>query len=231
MAFGPESHNPRERRAYAHAVIAKFRQTGEFDDYEKATEAITAAGDSRKTLDSQFDEHLGGAERAINTKRRAEHNTYVESVFAEYTADPTHRLRTDLIMYSALRPERPEAVEVNEGVAKIHSHMKAFESEVWFGGGLQGQVQATDERGLSLKQDDLSALVYSIAGRTLITLSDTEKGSMVTLITAEDEKERRMGIQSVDATAPDAVALIDKMRGLNRSGRAHFSPDADIAII
>lgn len=46
--FGPESTNPRQRRAYAHTILHKARSTGSIDDLRRAQEAVVAAGDSVK---------------------------------------------------------------------------------------------------------------------------------------------------------------------------------------
>ncbi len=71
MSFGPESHNPRERRAYAHSAISRARTTGTLDDFSAAQQAVVGAGNSRKTLASQFDRHLAGIQRL----RQAESET------------------------------------------------------------------------------------------------------------------------------------------------------------
>lgn len=57
MAFGPESNNPRERRAYAHAKLSQLKQ-GEAT-YEEAFEAVKAASHNRKGQASGFAESLG----------------------------------------------------------------------------------------------------------------------------------------------------------------------------
>lgn len=44
MAFGPESKNPRERRAYAHATIARARLTGTDEDFDIAERAVSSTG-------------------------------------------------------------------------------------------------------------------------------------------------------------------------------------------
>ncbi|GEM_PF-2809249 len=63
MSFGPESHNPRERRAYAHAIIAKARSTGSLNDAKAAEQAVARAGSSRKTQKSHFESHLASLKR------------------------------------------------------------------------------------------------------------------------------------------------------------------------
>lgn len=61
--FGPDSTNPRMRRAYAHAVINKARKSGEISDIDDAISAVDATGESRKSLDSGFDGAIEGAAR------------------------------------------------------------------------------------------------------------------------------------------------------------------------
>lgn len=60
MAFGPESTNPRERRAYAHAKLAKLRDPGTLgntwhcDAVDEALLAVKAASGTRKGNSSGF---------------------------------------------------------------------------------------------------------------------------------------------------------------------------------
>lgn len=53
MAFSPESKNPRERRAYAHAAIARARLTRTDEDFEAAERAVLSTG-GRKAEGSGF---------------------------------------------------------------------------------------------------------------------------------------------------------------------------------
>ena len=69
MAFGPESNNPRERRAYAHTLLAKARASRKLADYEGAKNAVTAAGDSRKTVTSGYKGALLTASMADKSTR------------------------------------------------------------------------------------------------------------------------------------------------------------------
>lgn len=57
MAFGPESKNPRERRAYAHTKLLQLRQCQA--TYEDTFEAVWAATHNRKGRASGFAESLG----------------------------------------------------------------------------------------------------------------------------------------------------------------------------
>jgi hypothetical protein len=57
MAFGPNSNNPRERRAYAHAKLVQLKH-GEAS-YAETYAAIEAASQNRKGRTSGFKESLG----------------------------------------------------------------------------------------------------------------------------------------------------------------------------
>ena len=170
----------------------------------------------------------------IDMSDPVQREAYISSIFEGYRQNS--RLSMDLMMYSILRPETPSAAYVRRDTDIVDKAKEALETEVWFDGGLQRQIQNSPERGLSVENDDFSALVYSIAGRTMITLSDKEKGIQVTLITGDDEPRQengkgRMGIQSVDATAEDAVALINKARLLQRDGLFSVSPNPNVGIL
>jgi len=54
MTFGPNSNNPRERRSYAFAMLAKARASSETADLEAAQTAVRAAGTSRKSRGHNF---------------------------------------------------------------------------------------------------------------------------------------------------------------------------------
>ena len=58
MSFGPESTNPRERRAYAHSMIANAQASGSAEAFKAAELAVINAGDSRKSELSRFSERL-----------------------------------------------------------------------------------------------------------------------------------------------------------------------------
>jgi hypothetical protein len=57
MTFGPNSGNPRERRAFAHATIENFK-AGKAP-YDQAFEAVLAAREGRKGKASSFPQALG----------------------------------------------------------------------------------------------------------------------------------------------------------------------------
>jgi hypothetical protein len=70
MAFGPYSNDLRERRAFAHAKVAIAVETGLEEDVAAAHNAIRAAGNSRKTRNSGFEDRLKGVARAVGVDIR-----------------------------------------------------------------------------------------------------------------------------------------------------------------
>ncbi|MDB5161457.1 MAG: hypothetical protein JWO96_837 [Candidatus Saccharibacteria bacterium] len=74
MAFGPESTNPRERRAYAHMKIAKLA-IGKAD-YGEALQAAYLANGTQKGKGSHFDEALENAKASITRKEKGSSGHY-----------------------------------------------------------------------------------------------------------------------------------------------------------
>jgi hypothetical protein len=89
MSFGPESNNPRERRAYAHTILAKARTSGSVEDFEAAEKAVQSAGTSRKALASNFDRQLAGVAKLDEATR-----VIIEK--ADATLDPAKTPRKKL---------------------------------------------------------------------------------------------------------------------------------------
>jgi hypothetical protein len=69
MSFGPESTNPRERRAYAHAMIHKARETAGISELFEAQDAVAMVGTSRKSTESGFEGAVLGAIMADQSSR------------------------------------------------------------------------------------------------------------------------------------------------------------------
>jgi hypothetical protein len=61
MAFRANAPNPRERRAYADAMLALARTTASSDDYVRAVQAVNAAGRSAKSTRANFGACLASA--------------------------------------------------------------------------------------------------------------------------------------------------------------------------
>jgi hypothetical protein len=89
---------------------------------------------------------------------------------------------------------------------RIRSLVKEFESRVWFGG-LQKLAQNAKTKGTSFEHKDFKFLCYTMGGRAVITL-DTPKAA-VTVITAEDSTEPVMGLNTLDATEEQAMAILE----------------------
>ena len=112
-----------------------------------------------------------------------------------------------------------ECVPVCNTYDEIHTVVKDFERDVWFGG-MQKQVQDCELKGLSYKGDDWTMLVYAIAGRCSITLNDDLTDQSITVITVEDEAPfagRKynpkagmgpMGINGIYSTKDTAIRLL-----------------------
>src|SRR3990167_5677927 len=73
--------------------------------------------------------------------------------------------------------------KMNQSMEKVQDLIELFEQKVWFAG-LQEQVEATNSRGLSADFGESKMLVWSCAGRTLVTLDNPTH--QVTVITATD---------------------------------------------
>jgi len=125
------------------------------------------------------------------------------------------------------RTERTRLVAENMEIAATIKH---FESEAWFGAGIQTYVQQAKAQGHSVEADGLKALMYALAGRVMITLQDGTDTS-VTVVTIEDETERVMGLRSVAATRDQACALLKKACELASRGQLVFEPDTEVSML
>ncbi len=100
---------------------------------------------------------------------------------------------------------------------RIQEEIKVWERAVWFKG-LQKAVLATDSRGFRLDFPGGQALVYSLAGRTQITIETVDESAQVSLITADDEPTPVMGQNSILATEDQALGLLVASRTAFTSG-------------
>lgn len=112
--------------------------------------------------------------------------------------------------------------------AKIFTEIKAWERAVWFGG-LQAAVRAAKFRGFRLDFPGGSALVYSIAAQTQITIETTDGSAQITLITAEDETQPVMCQNSIRATEDQALGLLAALQKAFVEG-AKFQRDDKIGL-
>lgn len=161
--------------------------------------------------------------------------------FDRYAA--TKRLHTWLMTEVGLRHydlERGRAVEradlvreAHASVERVRAEVREFDRGVWFGG-LQKAVRASRTKGLSAKEPvssplgPVKVLAFAMAGRAMITLDAAT--CSVTVITAEDDTEPRMGIQGIDATEAEALALLLAVRTAWTAGTVDMVPDEQVGI-
>jgi len=124
------------------------------------------------------------------------------------------------------------ARRVDAAAKTIHEAIKRFERVVWFGG-LQAKVRAARVRGMKSTEvpsahGPVTLLAWSCAGRTLITLDAPT--CTVTTITAEDERQPRMGMQGVDATESEALGLLDAVADAWERRAIEVRPDEKVGI-
>ena len=87
--FGPDSNNPRLRRAFAHAILAQLAQGA--DVRSEAQAVVEAVGTSKKSINSGFGRALisaslkGSAERA-RQQVVAERGLPAEATWSDITA-------------------------------------------------------------------------------------------------------------------------------------------------
>lgn len=122
-------------------------------------------------------------------------------------------------------------LDVNASVSRIQTEVKRFEHDVWFGG-LQAQARAATHRGFRADVDGLTALVYSMCGRVMITIEAADESHSVTVIAAEGADESTMGIQGIRATEEQAVALLTACReAVVKNGSWMFKRDDKVGVI
>jgi len=144
----------------------------------------------------------------------------------QFRAD--HRLTTRLMLDAIFNADQERYGEIRADVARVNAAVKKFESEVWFdsapvigeckytgrpvrarvNSSLQTFVESFQSRA-SGKSKEVEMLTFISAGCVVITLQTS--GADVTLIAAEGEQTERMGLQGINATAAEAVALIEAM--------------------
>lgn len=142
-------------------------------------------------------------------------------------------LTSGLTMEAALRTYRKDTpanspwLPIRRACDRIHEKIKEFERAAWFGGvepqmkeqkyeGPRWTFERTKDsiqglalpvRGLSGNHNGIDMLVYTCAGRAMITLRQGD--AEITVITAEDEQTDRMGQQGICATEAQAIALLE----------------------
>lgn len=126
-------------------------------------------------------------------------------------------------------------LDVAEASERVHAAVKernGFERAVWFGG-MQKMVRASKKSGMSAPPVEttfvtLALVTFCSAGRCMIQLDSPT--SRVTLITAEDEDEARMGVQGIDATEAEALSMLDAAVHFWREGAILLADDTKIGL-
>jgi len=175
---------------------------------------------------------LGGNVKTIDAETGATKKILCHGCHGRISLDnfgETGYLSTSLIMASlvgggAVDPER-EAVR--ESYERVTAGIKAFESEVWFGG-LQALVRSCDSSGMSLVHEGTSMLTFCSAGRAMITVQD-EDGE-ITVIADETSNESRTGLQGLHGTEKHVLSLLERARSAWASG-ARPRPDREVSVL
>lgn len=119
-----------------------------------------------------------------------------------------HRLKPESRSYGEPPgPHEETYTKINNSYKRLHLEVKEFEKLVWFNG-LQAQVLGAEFRGFRMNFGSYIALVYSMAGRTQITIETINKDIQITLITADNESKPVMGINGLTATENQAMNLL-----------------------
>lgn len=138
-------------------------------------------------------------------------------------------LKTDRLSIAVLGDYNDHPVQrVKTDIAKIEQAIHQFEQIVWYGG-LQQYVGRASRKGHSMETPKVEAMLYAIAGRVMITFRNPSKDIDVTVITAETEtRQGVMGLQSVDATAKQAVSLLEEFTSYVRSNGLSFHVNDEV---
>lgn len=121
-------------------------------------------------------------------------------------------------------------IDIAQATNNLKKKIKEFEMEVWFKG-LQNMVLGTNKRGISAKTDShnkFHILTYTMAGRTMITIGDNNNS--VTCIADESSKESRTGFHGIDATAEDALGLVQLAINLYKNQTIVFEIDNEVSM-
>jgi hypothetical protein len=89
-----------------------------------------------------------------------------------------------------------------EEYAKLRPAIKDFEKRVWFGG-LKKYINAHDARGHRTDIEHLTIMMFSLAGRTMITFRDAGD-NWLSLMVATDPESPSMGLHE-RSISPDTI--------------------------
>ena len=157
---------------------------------------------------------------------------------AEFRADG--RLRTGTTTTAAVHGVRaeyghgcdPTWLAIDAARKTVQTRIRAFDADVW----LEGLGRIVDaERSRGMKSAEFPSpsgparlMTFTSAGRVMLTI-DAELAS-VSMLTAEGEWTPRMGMQGIDATADEAIALIDAATEAWRAGTLAMAADNAVGI-
>jgi len=160
----------------------------------------------------------------------------------------SYSMRDEIDTYARkYREEIPELEEVLQAMAHLKLLVKLFDRDVWKPrgeeDGLARIVRSSSYHGLSGKlkvnRGFDKFLAGAWAGRALITIQ-SPKGSMITLITAEDYKPEeydfdigspfKMGIQGIHATAEVAEMLLTNAMEAWVKGEVTMEEDPEVGL-
>ncbi|MFH0937272.1 MAG: hypothetical protein V1808_03180 [Candidatus Daviesbacteria bacterium] len=177
-------------------------------------------------LNGAYSEIYKGRQRIAVICTRCSAQDYLEDY------QKTRRLSSSLIMEALVSNYYPaeDKFRILADRNVVDEAVKVFEKEIWWEGGLQKFNKNSSDRGHSLKFGNLTARMYTLAGRVMITMEDNSRNIDLTVITTENN-ELYMGVQSVNATAREAVELLYEMRRLKANGKLKFQPDNKVSII
>lgn len=107
----------------------------------------------------------------------------------KYTS--THIIETKLLLSAICKTtEHGWAADVRASYERILARVKDFET-MWWRGPTQKAVDASSQRGWRVDHESLTMLVWSCAGRTMVTLG-RPAGDHITLIVATSEADRKL---------------------------------------
>jgi hypothetical protein len=120
----------------------------------------------------------------------------------------------------------------NEALKQIDEFKDRFIAEVYTRG-LQTAIIDCDKRGMSGVYGETKIMTYVMAGSIMLTF--TRGDDDVTFIGADDKKDTRLGLQSINATLPAAREMVEQViREWGDGSRAaldRFRPDKKVSIL
>jgi len=119
--------------------------------------------------------------------------------------------------------------EVRASYERIKMRVKYLERSWWLGA-VQQMIDASSQRGWRADHALLTMLVWSCAGRTMVTL-ERHDGDHITLIAATSETGSTMGVQGIQATETTALAILDDAIRAHEAGALTLVPDDKVGMI